>query len=114
MEVFTIAGLIALIIKFTSASKYIRAGQIGDFLTQVFVWATGILAAFVAVNANAFEKIDINGTQLADLNAWSVVLLGLGLSSLGSAFVDYKKARDNNDTAAEPALFSNTTGGRNV
>lgn len=105
MEVFTLAALAALVIKVTSAAKYLRAGQVKDFGTQVFVWLVGVGAAFLAVNSNAMASIDLNGVTLGSLDGGSTVLFGLGLSSLASFAKDTTKAIDGSDSAAEPSLF---------
>lgn len=104
MEVFTLAFLVAIPIKFTAVTKFIRAKQWGDALTQLYVTVVAVVVAFLGANANAMENIDINGASLGSLDAASTVLLGLGIASVGSVVYDFKKARDNNDTAKEPSL----------
>lgn len=105
MEVFTSAALAALVVKVTSAAKYLRSGAYKDFVTQVFVWAVGVGAAFLAVNSNAMSSIDVNGVTLGSLNGSSTVLLGVALASLASFAKDTTKAIDNSDSAAEPSLL---------
>lgn len=105
MEVFTLAALAALVVKVTSASKYVSAGDFKSLGTQVFVWLVGVGAAFLAVNADAMSNIDVNGVTLGSLDSASTVLFGLGLSSLASFAKDTTKALDSSDSAAEPALF---------
>lgn len=104
MEVFTLAALAALVTKITSSIKYIKAGQLGDFVSQAVTWGVGIGLAFLAANANAMESVDLNGHTLGSLNGSSVVLVGLGLASLASVAYDFRVARDNNDSASEPSL----------
>lgn len=104
MEVFTLAALAALVIKITGVAKYVRAGDVGNLISQVFVWVVGIGAAFLAASSNAMSKIEINGATLGSLNAASVILFGLALSSAASVIYDFRKAADNTDSAAEPPL----------
>ena len=105
MEVFTLAALAALVVKVTSAAKYLRSGAYKDFATQVFVWIVGVGAAFLAVNSNAMAGIDLNGVTLGSLNGSSTVLFGIALGSLASFSKDVTKAVDGSDSAAEPSLF---------
>lgn len=104
MEVFTLAACVALIVNLTSITKFLRARQIGDALTKVYVLGVGVVVAFLAASSNAMASIDVNGTPLGLLNGPSVILLGLSLASVGSFAYDYKKAVDGSDSAAEPPL----------
>lgn len=104
MEVFTLAALAALVVKATSMLKFLRAGQLGDALTQLVAWAAGAGLALLAASANAMEHIDVNGVALGSLDTPSAVLLGFALASAGSFAYDYKKASDGSDSAAEPSL----------
>jgi hypothetical protein len=48
--------------------------------------------------------------QFGLLNFADQVYVGLCLGGLGSFAYDFKKARDNSDTSAEPALMSSARG----
>lgn len=104
MEVFSLVALAALVIKIGSLTKFIRAGQVGDAITQVYVLMVAIGLAWIAANASAMENVDINGQTFGSLDGGSIILVGLALGSTASFAYDYKKARDNTDTAQEPPL----------
>lgn len=104
MEVFSLAALVALVTKFTSLTKYLSGRDWNGVLTQAYTWAAGVVAAVLAAHASAMSGVAVNGVTLGSLDGASQVLLGLALGSLGSLAYDYKKAKDNTDSAAEPKL----------
>lgn len=106
-EVVTLAALAALVTKFTTWLKFVRAKDWNATLTQAAVWAVGIGVAMIAAQADVAQGLTVFGNNLlADLDVWSQVLVGLGLGSAGSVvFYDYRKALDGSDSAKEPPLL---------
>lgn len=104
MEVFSVVALAALVVKLTSLSKFVRAKHYGDAISQVFVLVVAVALAWIAANSSAMSDVDINGTTFGSLDGGSIVLVGLALGSTASFAYDYRKARDNTDSAAEPSL----------
>jgi hypothetical protein len=105
MEVFTAATLAALVLKVTSFTKYVIAGQLRQALTQAVPWGVGMGGVWVAAQSMVAENMRIWGeVSLGQLDGWSIVLAGLALGSFGSFGYDVKKAVDNTDSAAEPPL----------
>lgn len=106
MEPITLVSLAALVVKVVSAIK--MAGKDWNALvTQALTWAVGVAVLALAANADLTAGIVVydGAPPLGDLDFGSVVLAGLALASLGSFAYDYKKARDNTDSAAEPRLL---------
>jgi hypothetical protein len=104
VEALTLVALIALIWKITDAVKMLLAKDY-SVVTQFVAWVVGVGAAFVAANSDIGENWDVGAFEpLGQLNAWSLVLLGLAWSSAGSGLVDFKRAFDRNDTAVVPSL----------
>jgi len=106
MEALTLLPLALLLAKILDFVKYARARDVNGAVTQLVAWAGGVALVFVAANADLGANMDVAGQTLGTLNAWSLVLVGLSLASTGSALVDVKKAVDNTDSAAVPALVS--------
>ena len=107
MPFVPIAVLAALVVKFTDLSKRVTSGDYKGAATILFAWAAGIAALFLG-GATVWAKgkgLDIGDIQLADLNAASKVFAGSAIGSAGSLAFDFKKARDNTDTALEPTFF---------
>lgn len=111
MEVFSLLTLAALVIKIVSVIKAIGKNN-NLVLTQVVVWVVGIGVLLLAANSGLTAGISIftGAPPLGDLDIGSVVLAGLALGSTGSFAYDYKKARDNADSAVEPALVPGAVG----
>jgi hypothetical protein len=99
------AGLLALIKKFVDFSKYVTNRDWNGALTQIYVWGAGIIAVFLYANTDWAHSIAFGGLTLADMNAGSLVALGLALGSGGSLTTDFIKSRDSSDSAAMPALI---------
>lgn len=108
MEAFGLLTLAATVIKIVSVVKAV--GKDSNFvLTQVVTWWVGIIVLFLAAFSDLGGGIEVFGSELQDFDALSLVLAGLALGSTGSFAYDYKKARDNSDTAAEPPLVRETS-----
>ncbi len=108
-EVISAAAVISLSIKFTDFLKYLTNRNVNAAVTQAVVWLGGILAVALASAAKIANGVDLGGVQLGNLDLWSAVFVGLGLSSTGSFLYDFKKARDNTDSAATPNLLGGRT-----
>jgi hypothetical protein len=115
MPIVPLALLGALVYAFINVLKYAQARQWGAVLTQVCTWAGGIAAVFLVSASKIGETIkfttgtatDRHSYTLTTLDTMSKLVLGLLASSLfATAFNQFIKARDNNDTAATPSLFA--------
>lgn len=95
----------ATIWKVVDFVKFAKARDVSSAATQILTWVAGIVMAFLLAKSDFAGGIDVSGMALGDLNAYSVVLFGLGLGSTASGVVDYKKARDNTDSASVPSLI---------
>lgn len=73
--------------------------------TQIVVWLAGFVVAWVASQSNLGGGIVFSGMALKDMNIADLLLAGTALGSSFSVVYDFKKARDNSDNAAEPALI---------
>lgn len=111
MEVFSLAIMAALIGKIITVIKSI--GKDWNMAgTQVAVWGAGWVVAAVAAHTSWASTIVIQNIALGNMNAADLFFLGAALGSSISVVRDAIKARDNNDTAAEPALFVGLIGRR--
>lgn len=101
-----LGALVALAWKFVDFSKQVTNKDWNAALTQVYMWLAGLVAVLLGANADAFEAIIIPGMEkpLGDLNFWSLVIIGLSFTSVGSVAYDFKKAFDNSDSAKMPPL----------
>jgi hypothetical protein len=74
-------------------------------VTQLIAWIVGVGLAVLAAQASASAGMEVWGTTLGELDGWSLVLLGLTLSSVGGVGVEIKKALDGAQDASQPTLF---------
>ena len=112
METVGFLALAALVIKVVSVIKAI--GKDANYvITQVVTWAVGILVLFLAGQAEVTQSQVIPGfgMTLGTMDAASIILAGLVLGSTGAFAYDYKKARDNTDSASEPNLLTGKSPG---
>ncbi len=106
MEAVGFLALAALVIKVVSVVKAL--GKDANYVvTQVVTWSVGIAVLFLAGQAEVTQSLVIPGfgMTLGTMDAASIVLAGLVLGSTGAFAYDYKKARDNTDSATEPTLL---------
>lgn len=86
--------------------------QVSAVVTQALAWVAGVLLVWVASSASVTAEVVLPGTSaaLGTLDAGSVILVGLLVSSFGSAIVDVKQALDRTDSAAKPPLVGDAPG----
>jgi hypothetical protein len=97
--------MLALIKKFIDFAKYVTNRDLNGAVTQLIVWAAGVVTVALYAQTDWAESIPVAGQSLADLNGWSQIAFGLGISSVSALATDFIKARDNNDSAAMPPLI---------
>lgn len=106
MEAVGFLALATTVIKIVSVIKSI--GKDANYVvTQAITWVVGIAVLFLAGQAEVTATLIIPGfgMTLGTMDAASVILAGLVLGSTGAFAYDYKKARDNTDSATEPTLL---------
>jgi hypothetical protein len=109
MEVILPAALLtSLILTAINFFAYLRNSQWGSALTQLSVWAAGVLGVFLFAQTD-FGGILIPGTDVPfDVaNGPSLVFIGLTYGASATVVNEFKKALDGNDSAAKPKLFNN-------
>lgn len=100
-----VAGMTATVWKFIDLVKLVTARMWVPAITQVLVWLAGISVAVLYASSDFGSTVDIGTGQTLDtVNGATLVLVGIALGSIASAAVDFKKARDNNDSAVVPPL----------
>ena len=107
MEITALIVLATLATKIIDVLKYLQARDWNGVFTQVSVWAAGVIVIFMAAQAQAFEGVQVPSIDqaLGLLDFWSLVIVGLSITSLLSTVYDFKKAIDNTDSASVPALL---------
>ncbi len=105
MEFVPAVFMVALVWKLVDLVKYVRNGDVNAALTQLTTYAAGVGVAFLFAATQWADGIMIGDAALSSLSGASLVVAGLALASTGSALYDFKKARDNSDSAATPKLF---------
>lgn len=113
-EAISLVVLGTLAGKLVDFFKYVHAKDWNAVTTQAAVWVAGVIVIVLGANADAFQALVIPGmeSELGSLNTWSLLLIGLSLTSLISVVYDFKKAVDGSDSAAVPKLTSLPTGPR--
>ena len=100
------AGAIGLMWKIVDFAKHVRVRDWNASVTQAVTWGAGVLVIFVLANSDFANGVPVGDQNLGALNDWSLVLVGLTLSSLGSVAYDYKRAFDRSDSAKMPSLLT--------
>jgi hypothetical protein len=85
--------------------KFLTGKDWNSAITQVVVWGVGVLLVWLLSASDFANGIIIGGIDLGNMNASSIVLVGLALASTASLLgQDLIKALDNTQTAAAPPL----------
>lgn len=106
MDTFVPAvAMFALIKKVLDFFKYLTNQDWNGAITQIAVWASGIVVVWLYAQTDWAETFSFAGFTLASMNGASLVALGIGLGSSASVATDFIKARDNTDSAAMPPLI---------
>jgi hypothetical protein len=100
------AAMLSLVIAVINFLKYIRAKDTNGWVTQLIVWVAGVAVVLLTAQTDFADGIPVGDQNLAVLNAWSLILVGLSIASAGSFAVEIKKAIDNGDSAVKPNLVN--------
>lgn len=105
MEALTLVALAALVVKVMTVIKSVGKDN-RAVATQAVTWVVGIVVAFLAAHAKVASDLVVFGSfRLGDLDASSLILVGVSLGSLGSTLLhDFPNAIDNQSTVVEPKL----------
>jgi uncharacterized oligopeptide transporter (OPT) family protein len=109
LTTFTAATLVALIFALVKFAKNVMNLDLPEsrntVITQVCVWVIAFVVMLLGAQADiASSLVLVNHTPLSALDVPSLVLLALAFGSSASVLQEFKKARDNADSASDPAL----------
>lgn len=102
ITVVSVAGLVFVFVNF---AKAVVNKDHNAWLTQLIVWAAGVIAVILIAHSQFGVGINFGGVLLAKTNWVDQILLGLFAGSAGSTVNEFKKAVDNKDTALTGPLF---------
>jgi hypothetical protein len=94
MEFIPFVAALSLVVKIVDFSKFVSNRLWNDVVTQIVTWGAGIGVTFLLAATDYATKIELGGFAVSDLNALSLVLFGLTISSTGSLAYDFKNAVD--------------------
>lgn len=103
-----LALLAATINKLVDFTKYIKNKDTNGALTQIYVWAVGVVGVIVFVKSGLLDGVVLPYSD-APIDSYGTIaqaLIGFSAASVGSVVgVDFRKAIDNTDSAATESLF---------
>jgi hypothetical protein len=105
MEFIPLVQMAVLVFAIINFLKAVKAKDGNAAFTQVVVWVAGVLVVLLAAQTDFASGINIGDEVLTDLNFWSLLFIGLTISSLASFGVEIKKALDNTDSSKSPPLL---------
>lgn len=104
-DAVALALLGTLVSKLIDFFKAVTARDVNGVVTQLGVWAAGVLAVFLAGASQIGGRIGFEGITLQAANGPTKVMFGLVIMSLLSKVYDFQKAIDNTQSAATPSLI---------
>ncbi len=105
MEFAPTVAMVALIIKIIDFVRYARNGDINGVVSQLAVWAAGVIVCILVAQTEWASTIVLGGKPLSSLGIWSLVFAGLTAGSTASVAKDTLKSVDNNNSSAIPTLL---------
>lgn len=102
----SVAALGATIYTAVNLIRYARNADWNGVVTLIVACLVGIGIVWLAAQADITENLLLveDGQRLGLLDGPSLILAGVALASLSSAFTDIRKALDGSDSAAKPTL----------
>lgn len=104
MDFVPVLAMISLVMTIINLLKYIRSGNHNGTATTLTVLAAGVLVIFLVAQTDFASGIVVAERPLGDYNNWSLLFMGLTISSIAAFANDLKSAFDNTDSAVKPNL----------
>lgn len=106
LPVVGVALLAALVYKFLDFVKFVTNKDVNSIVTQLGAWVAGVAGVFVVAATQFAGTVKITDTlNLDQLDTPTKFVTGILIGSGASTLIDFKKARDNTDSSAVPALL---------
>lgn len=105
MEFVPVLALVLLVKKILDFLRYATNGNINGVVTQLISWLAGIGAVVLVAQTDWASGINVGDATLSTLNFWSLLFVGLTISSGASVVHDVTKAVDGSDSAKIPTLI---------
>ncbi len=105
MEFIPVLALVLLTKKLLDTLKYLSNSDWNGVVTQLIAWVGGVVAVLLVSATDWADTIQVGDLNLGALNTWSLIFVGLTISSTASFVHDVTKAVDNTDSAALPTLL---------
>lgn len=104
MEFVPVLAMALLVVAIINLVKYVRAGDTNGIVTTLSVWIAGVVVVLLTAQTDFAAGIEIADRALGDYNNWSLVFIGLTLSSISQFANDIRAALDSSDSSAKPSL----------
>lgn len=104
MEFVPTLGMAVLVIAIINLVKYARAGDVNGVVTTLTVWLAGVAVVFLAAQTDFAGGIVVADAPLSTYNSWSLLFMGLTISSIAQFANEIRGAIDNNVSTVKPNL----------
>lgn len=103
----TVALLVAVTMTAQNLLRFLKAKDWNGVVSIVLACVIGYLLVLLAANSEVSEGMHLitDGPALGDLDAGSLIMLGVAFGTGASTLVDFRNAIDNSTTAAKPKLL---------
>jgi hypothetical protein len=93
-----------LVIAIINLVKYVRVRDVNGIVTTLSVWVAGVVVTLLVAQTDFADGISVADRPLGDYNFWSLLFIGLTLSSMAQFANDIRASIDNSDTSVKPPL----------
>lgn len=104
MEFVPVLAMGALVITIINLAKYIRSGNWNGTVTTLVVLAAGVFVVLLVGQTDFADGIIVAERPMSEYNNWSLLFIGLSLSSMAAFANDFRAAIDNTDSSLKPKL----------
>lgn len=105
MQVVVPILLAATVFAVTNWLKQITAKDWNAVITQIIVWGVGCIGVWAAAQTTLFGDWAPFSVPLKLLKTADLIFIGLNIGSFGTGFNEFKKAKDETDSARTPHLL---------
>lgn len=102
-------AMAALIFKVMDFLKNLTNKNWNSVVTQLITWVSGVVVVVLYAQTSWADQFGFADEVLSKMNFASLIAVGLGAASFSSVAYDFKKARDNTDSAMQPRLLRDST-----
>ena len=104
MEFLPTIAMAALVVAIVNFIKYLKVRDVNGIITTLSVWVAGVVVVFLAAQTDFAAGIVVADIPLSQYNSWSLLFLGLSISTIAQFANEVRGAIDSHVSTVKPDL----------